>query len=238
MPSRWRIGLTLPGLRAYDARSFHGLVAGWMESHRSAADHRASVKWWSCSPLAEIDDDRFAVEIGILDDAEQSAFLDRMAIVAARPVRLGRVEGCVEPPAQLADADWESLATSARPVRRFELAFTSPTGFRSGRHTDLLPTPQRVFGHYRRIWHAFAPFEPHAAFETLRFHVPHLDLRTVDVPLAHERFSGVVGRMTIETESAHAGLCALALLAPFSGTGSRSTWGMGVTELRALCGDR
>lgn len=233
MPSRWLIELELSDLQEYSARDFYGLVAGWLDGHRTTGEHRAARKPWSCSPLRDHGNGLLSIEIGVLADVDEAALVERLRDASARPIRIGSHYGQARSPRLLGRACWPDLSAAARPVRAFTFQFETPTGFRRGKQPDVLPTPQRIFGHYRRVWREFASIpEPDARFTDFSFTVTQLTLESVVVPLGRDTFTGVVGTLTITIDRPAPGLHALARLAPFSGTGARTTHGMGVTSVQ------
>jgi CRISPR/Cas system endoribonuclease Cas6 (RAMP superfamily) len=137
----------------------------------------------------------------------------------------------------LFSAPWSELAEEAGPARTFRFEFVTPTAFRSGAATIPLPLPTLVFGHFRSRWNVFAPedLRPHAPLGDMNLLLSHVDIATPGI-LRFKRAThvGFVGRCTIEArgcpEALRRSLDTLASIAPFSGTGAGTTFGMGVTH--------
>jgi len=137
------------------------------------------------------------------------------------------------------------------------LSFDTPTCFRSGRLSHILPEPTRVFGHYLKQWNTFAPPHLHMDEAILTWVTQHIGISNLRLHSDVFRFAdsdpttpsgsarvqiGFIGQVTYHVinhkaaaETSHASLImwnCLANFAPFCGTGARTPQGMGQTRLR------
>lgn len=233
MPSTWRVPIT--GVRPGDvtARGLHAVVSSWLDGSDDAK-HRAGRKPWTCSPLFA-DKKELAVEIGLIDD--------RLAAVLASSAAKGTTIhfgplGAVVPddPRPVAGMSWTQMIDGAVPRRSWRFRFVTPTAFRSGNVDQTMPQPGSVIGHYRRVWNEFAPDrdEANVDLKQAKLSVASLDGRTVEFMGRFGRRAGFVGEIEIQSssndEALRTRIDAVMAVAPFSGTGTDTTAGMGVTR--------
>jgi CRISPR-associated endoribonuclease Cas6 len=127
--------------------------------------------------------------------------------------------------------------------RNFDLSFITPTGFRQKGHHLPLPVPRNIFHSYLRRWNDFAPeaFDQDAFLNWIDEIVFISDLEIVTVH-ANVAKSGTVTGFTGFVEFAvdrkvqnnpefERLLYALVRLAPYCGTGHKTTFGLGQTRL-------
>lgn len=134
-------------------------------------------------------------------------------------------------------ATYASLLTAARPLRRLALQFRSPTGFRSRRHTSLIPPPRLCLEGYLRKWNSFAgvalPEEPLLEYASERVKVVSAELRPATLQLGKFSEKGVMGKVVWEAETQPPALLrlvnALVNYAFYCGTGAKTAQGMGQT---------
>jgi CRISPR-associated endoribonuclease Cas6 len=133
---------------------------------------------------------------------------------------------------------YTDLLESALPKRQITLEFPSPTAFRSsGKRNMLYPDPCLVFGSYLRKWQEFAPHKMNEAlsryFSSILLVRYRLHTRILDFSSYQE--VGFEGKCTFELgdsmpEEAVLSTNALADFAFYSGTGAKTTMGMGQTR--------
>jgi hypothetical protein len=255
MPSRYLIVVELDRPDRVQAEHVHALMSECLERRLPTAGqfgHRANVKGYSISPPCAWDDHATGFEVGIVHDPFEPVLLDALAQM---PVHLGdqdcRVRQMEQGPARLMRrAPWTQLLADAIPRRDFRFEFVTPTVFRRGSSSvdgrrrgqvnTPLPIPKLVLGHYLETWLACDPGGLLAEF----------DLDAIDPFLSWVELSscwyrmtgdrkppdqlGFVGRATLSlhrtSAMVHRALDALASLSFYSGTGSGTPWGMGVTR--------
>ena len=156
-----------------------------------------------------------------------------------RPLRLGHQPLRVAEVRGAAGPSWADL-TRARPIRRLEVEFLSPTTFRQGPGHLPLPVPYNVFAWPWRVWQAYAPPAalPEEWLEWCRQDVFVTAVSIETVPMAitpNDTLVGFVGRARFETNrGTREQLClwhALGQLATYTGVGHKTTMGMGAVGL-------
>lgn len=189
-------------------------------------------------------DMRLALALGKAISAAQYLSLD----IAAHPARLLDCEiheqtsfaSLLDPPRARSHAQ---LSQTIQWVR-----FTTPTVFSWGRGVDgrhrygLLPTPEHVVGSWLRAWNAGGgpplPFESADDWlrERIRIHTVR-SLRTAQAHTGKTPITGFIGEVAFEWCGAipggHRALRSLAAFARFCGTGSKTAYGLGQTEIGA-----
>jgi CRISPR-associated endoribonuclease Cas6 len=121
---------------------------------------------------------------------------------------------------------------------RISLEFTSPTTVRQGDVNLLFPLPVSVFGGYLRRWQAFSPVALEADdlldFVAKAVVAERYELATRIVSYGEHQFNGCVGvcqyRVLSRDEDQIRVLNTLADFALFSGTGQKTTQGLGQTR--------
>ncbi len=162
-----------------------------------------------------------AFEVGLLDDELEERLVTEIGRRQRLP--LGHQAAFVAGPLEtMSRASWGELARRAVARREYRFEFVTATTFRSNQMSVPLPLPKSIFGHYRSRWNAFAPPE-------LR-----LDIATSRYPASRRELIGFTGHVTLSVRAAgreaHSALDALAAIADYAGTGSRTPQGMGVTR--------
>lgn len=237
MPERWRVVIDHPDPAGVERAHLHALVARWLDE-----DHWASPKPYCLVPLYEWVDGLSAFEVGGLIPEVGPALAAGVAAFHEQGGRLGQ-QRCraVDREAELvASATWEQLWEEARSRRTIRLRFETPTTFRAGRVSQPLPLASSVVRSWSSRWarHASPALAAEVPLDASRLAiaVDKLDGRTVEVqtpgrPLI--AFVGEVGYRNHERgetgRSVGRRLDALACVAEFSGTGSSTTAGLGVT---------
>lgn len=134
---------------------------------------------------------------------------------------------------------YAQIASSAEPTKQLHMRFTSPTIVRHRQHAIQEISPQHLFNSYARRWNTFAPPDL-AAIEldegTLNANVRLLrrDLTRTSTHASRFGESGFVGEIVLAvggSEAFRRHLHILALYAEYAGTGSRTAFGMGETQL-------
>ncbi|EFH90015.1 CRISPR-associated endoribonuclease Cas6 [Ktedonobacter racemifer] len=168
---------------------------------------------------------------------------------------ISRILSSTEP--EQAQQSWAGHTTfqdlhALEPARkRYPFEFASPTAFSKGQRPwgkmlTLLPEPSTVFESLARQWETFAPAGLHLSDEGLTARqfeawcmenivVQHYDLQTCYVPAGNFGHTGFLGEITYEVKGNPGSpearwLTTLARFAFYSGTGSKTTMGMGQTR--------
>jgi CRISPR/Cas system endoribonuclease Cas6 (RAMP superfamily) len=128
------------------------------------------------------------------------------------------------------------MVEDAEPRTSWRLMFVTPTAFRSGNTDQVMPQTGSVIGHYRRVWSEFAPDrdESNVDLSAAMLSIASLKGETVEMMGRFRRRFGFVGEIEIKSDSSdkrlRSRIDALIAVAPFSGTGTDTTAGMGVTR--------
>ncbi len=230
MPSRWFV--TLSGIAPEQVRleALHAACTRWLDDGREG--HQAQVKAYSLSPLRPLGA-HVVLEVGLLT-AEMEERL-WAAVVPGRPVRFDQQRGRVASvPEMVESVPWEVLA-EATSARSWTLRFATPTTFRRGNRFSPWPAPGSVLHGLADKWEVCSGGEP---VRVARTHVDHVwvtDVEGASQAFEHNRLtvSGFVGRIRYECDDETTARNAdrLLRLAAFSGTGTYTTRGFGVTRL-------
>jgi CRISPR-associated endoribonuclease Cas6 len=136
---------------------------------------------------------------------------------------------------------YQALATEPIAGNSFSLTFTSPTSFRRKGHHLPLPWPRNVFHSYLRRWNLFSGQEvPQDAFlDWIEEHViiQRHQLQSVKVAAGKRGsvtgFTGAIAyaldRQAQDNPDFHRLFFTLGRLAPYCGTGHKTTFGLGQT---------
>ncbi len=233
MPSRWRVGVKGVDARRVTPRGLHAIVSTWLDGPDVEA-HQRSRKPWSLSPPFDTDDGAWAFDVGVLDDALAADLAAGAAV--GTPLRFGEAWGESLGCELLGGSSWSDLVERARARRRWTLRFVSPMAFRHRQRYQPLPVPRSVFGHYLACVRSHGPDGVLADLDLAAAHleVAHLEGRTASVFTRFGHGVGFVGTVTFEcgvrSMEVRRSLDFLASVAPYSGTGTHTTAGMGVTE--------
>jgi CRISPR-associated endoribonuclease Cas6 len=137
-------------------------------------------------------------------------------------------------------AIWERAAEESGAV---SISFLSPTSFRRKGHHFPLPVPANLFHSYLRRWNDFSgmPIEQEAFLDWVEEQVIIQQVRLESVKVAAGKrgtvtgFTGAVslglGSRSAENSEFRQLFYALVLLAPYCGTGHKTTFGLGQTQL-------
>lgn len=234
MPSRWLVEFTKLDPTSVELAHVHAAISRWFDA--TEGEHVFDLKPYSLSPLRPYGSG-CAVEVGALtDDAAQ-----RLRRAAAPGVRVrfgGQTVAVTRAPTPMAHATWEDLAVQTT-QRAWVLRFETPASFRQGGRTSPWPAPSSVLRGLALRWERFGgldhpPLTPRAVAAVW---VSDLDGASEVVPIGRgERrvhFSGFVGRIRYECDDDDAAALVgpLLALAPYAGTGSATSKGLGVTRL-------
>ncbi|MCD5401279.1 CRISPR-associated endoribonuclease Cas6 [candidate division NPL-UPA2 bacterium] len=133
---------------------------------------------------------------------------------------------------------FNDLLQRATPQTKIALEFLSPVTFRSAKGRNiLLPLPELVFGSYLEKWNAFSPLKIDLSRQILgeKMTLSKYHLKTKVLEFKTHREIGFEGRCTFEAEDEEGEeelkkINALADFAFYSGTGAKTTMGMGQTR--------
>lgn len=130
---------------------------------------------------------------------------------------------------------------NSRPPAHWRLRFATPTTFHGSPGHLPFPLPASLIGSWLRRWQAYAPLAmPDEFADLLRAHlvVSAYQLKTIPVREGKRLTVGCVGSMSIRALKLHpamrAALDLLAHYAFYTGSGHRTTQGMGVTGLKHI----
>lgn len=250
------------GFSMEPVRSLHGalhqVLMGW-DPALAGRVHESRVMPLTLSPLVVAASGRplrtglraggrVWARIGVLEAETLTALFGALAMLwrTGRPLPLGGTPFAVEavtavgPPGMLRPATSYTDLAAAEPVTDLVLRFTTPTTFRQEGDHFLHPAPRLVFGSYLRRWRAFSPVPlaevSLSAFEE-RIVVVERELTTsaVDLGVArHPGFTGWAQYHVTGDDSFRRGVATLAAYASYCGTGARTPYGMGQTEVQRL----
>ncbi len=239
MPSRWLV--PLPGLDPLRVQPhfIHGAFTSWFD--RNGPEHASGAKPYSVSLLTQDRLGRPAVELALLTDDAQLRFAD-----AARPgrtVRLGNQVRAIAKPQLVQHESWADLACHSS-AESWELTFATPVTFRAGNRSSPLPDPRTMLVGLMQSWRAWSPIE--MAPMTVPPWVSDIALAS---QICRLRVAGGPGRQRDITVSASTGTIVLRSdsvadesdsylrLAAYTGIGSFTRRGLGVTRVRCLVGE-
>lgn len=243
MPARWFV--PIEGLDPTRVRShhLHAAVSRWFDQDR--AEHDANEKPYAVSPVADDLARHGSVGIEVTTLTERAEAQLMKATSPGSEIRVGNQIRRVAPIRLMQASSWHELA-SAPPSAQWDLRFETPVTFRSGNRSTPLPTPATVLGGLGRVWERWSPL-PLADLQdaaqsawvsdvSLRSTVVRMPVPGKDGTLRHVVVSGALGSLTIRCDAPHHCRTAGALLglAAYSGTGSMTLRGLGVTRVAAL----
>lgn len=223
MPSRWQVSLIGPVGVDVPVEAPHAVVSGWLDTR-----HDAPRKPYSIAPPFT-DGGETVLGVGLLDDALAIRLTD-----GARPgsaVRLGRHHYRVAgPPQRTASMTWDDFGRLS-PCRAWDVQFRSPTTFRRGGRSAPWPAPESVLTSIA----SRVPLPVDRPAELARHvWVSDLDGSSDVLTIKQHLVSGFVGRVRYECDGPDpiaAQVDRLFRLAPFSGAGSHTAYGLGVVTL-------
>lgn len=238
MPARIRIAIEHPKPETVVGTHLHALVSKWIDN-----DHKATKKPFSIVPLHEGPTGKPTFEIGVLADELLPTIESALANFAQTGGRLAR-DRCelAAKPEMVAYHSWADMWERANSHPTIKVSFETPVTFRVGQLANPVPLPSSVFRSWLRRWRDFAPSDlarlvevnaadeqvliSHLAGETVKAKTPRRSITGfVGVVHFHNFTSGVDGTVLSKQ------LNALAAIAPFGGTGTSTTSGLGVTVL-------
>lgn len=227
MPSRWAVPLTgdAQAMQRHEAR--HAVISRWLDHTRE--DHDRQYKDWSLGSMR-------ATPAGA---AMEIATLTPTAAIRlhahASPGQTLRLDGATHhvtaAPVLLETTSWEELAAACRD-RVWTLRFHTPATFRQKQRTSPLPKPESLLQGLADQWTHWTG-RPVDVGSFREVWVSDLDLSSQVLRLRGQTYSGATGTVTFRANSAQAQtqVGPLFRLAPFTGVGSKTTWGLGHTSL-------
>lgn len=241
VPSRWWVPIQGIDPSRVALWQVHGAVSTWFD--HSDAEHRSDIKPYSVSPLSA---DRAArkhdsnlqhslgIEIGVLTlEAHQRLMAET---TPDKPIRLGSQFGSVGQPHLIQWDDWVTLAEPTG-ASQWELEFVTPTTFRTRDRSSPLPTPSTVLRRPSESWSRWSGLQPRRLPRECAeaVWVSDIDGRSHALDLGRLKVSGFVGRVTLRCDQPEiaALIDPLLRLAAYSGVGSGTTKGLGVTRVAA-----
>lgn len=255
VPARYQIGLQIDDPDRVTSNGIHAVVTRWLDNdesnprHRnnskrvprpvtaerpeSGPDHHDTDKPYSVTPLFSTPEATHVFEVGILVEE----ITERLLLGAARgAVRFGNLSvGAAQRSVSLvATQEWDALSEAA-PTSRWTFEFVEPVAFRQRKRYLPLPEPGSVFGHLRKAWNLWAPSTMDLDFKEVGLVKLSQTGKVETRRIRDETAVGFVGQVTYAARSPEPEhlrkLTALAHLAEFSGVGSRTTYGLGVTRV-------
>ena len=240
MPSRFFVPIV--GLDPERVRpdQVHAACTAWFD--RSTVEHIANDKPYAVSPLTGDSRGQVGVEVATLTPEAAERLAQKVAPGAT--VRLGNQTRPLGRPHLMHSETWAELVTHNDDCR-WRLSFETPVTFRSGDRASPLPQPRTILQGLSRAWQTWSdtPLPPIDDLLTAVW-VSDLDLHSTTVPLRVNRrdggrqevlLSGSLGTLVLRcddsTRAAAVGL--LMRLAAYTGVGSMTLKGLGVTRVRA-----
>lgn len=242
MPSRWWVPIQGIDPTRVALEQVHGAVSAWFD--HSDAEHRTDTKPYSVSPLSADPADRehhpgpqppLGIEIGVLTLEAHRRLM--AATTQGMPIRLGSQFGSVGRPHLIQWDDWVTLAEPTG-ASQWELEFVTPTTFRTRDRSSPLPTPSTVLRRPAEVWSLWSGMPPRRLPRECAeaVWVSDIDGRSHALTLGRLRVSGFVGWLTLRCDEPEiaALIDPLLRLAAYSGVGSGTTKGLGVTRVAAI----
>lgn len=241
MPARWFIPLGQVDPQRVRSHYLHAAVTRWFD-HDPAA-HAAMDKPYAVSPLTGDPagpDGAVGIEVGTHTDSAQASLMHSTQPGAT--IRLGNQIRHVGRPRLIHRASWAQLIADPAPAQ-WTLQFETPVTFRTGNRSTPLPDTGTILSGLARLWQRWSPIPlEEAAAMTQAAWVSDLDLRSVVVrmPMTGKDgkvrelvTSGSLGTLTLRCDEPRLqpALAALSGLAAYSGVGSMTLRGLGVTRV-------
>lgn len=240
MPSRFFV--PVPGLDPHRARVefVHAAFSRWFD--QSHAEHTANDKPYAISPASRDDTGHVGVEVATLTVASAARFAE--AAQAGASVRIGNQIRTIGTPRLMWQASWADLATRTADCR-WDLDFVTPVTFRSGDRSSPLPHPRTILTGLERAWQAWSDTPLPALGEGAgAVWASDLELSSRVLPMVIGRpdgsrreltVSGSLGRLTLRCDDPSVASVAgpLLHLASYTGVGSMTLKGLGVTRVRS-----
>jgi len=242
VPSRWWV--PLPGVKPEYVKlhHLHAAISAWFD--RTGAEHRSVTKPYALSPLSG-EPGRIGIEVATL--TEEATRRLHEVTKQGRRIRLGNQIRHLDGARLLDSASWEELSGRTRDTT-WRLEFATPTTFRAGDRSSPLPHPVTILRTLGRAWDAWSP-QPRARPEPqwTPLWVSDLDLQshvleiTTQARTTAEKLtvtvSGCTGSLTLRCDEPTVAAAAGPLLglAAYSGVGSMTRKGLGVTRVTTSC---
>jgi len=235
MPSVWAIDLVGPEPVGVRPEYLHAVASSFVDG---PGGHHAARKAFTVRPLETLGSGRYRFAIGLLDDVRTPEIIARTDD-AGPTIRFGSsIYERVGSTTLVSSAPWSAMAATAQPIDRVRFAFLSPTFFRRGDVSHVLPAPSVVFGHLRRRWRDHVGLAPECVVDDREIHTTTIDLQTVSFTLRSRPAVGVIGEVEYDVgdldEVERAAIDAFARLAPYAGCGASTTYGCGAVD-RVRC---
>ncbi len=240
MPTRWFLPIHGLDPRRVPLDFAHAAFTGWFDL--THAEHTANDKPYAVSPITSDGHGGVGVEIATLTEVAEQRFVARAEPKAV--VRLGNQTRPVGRPRVMLRESWSELARH-HDDSRWELNFLTPATFRSGDRSSPLPQPRTIVQRLARSWRAWSDSAIPPIDEVLAsLWVCDLDLHSTTIPLRISRrdgarqdvtLSGALGTLVLRCDepATAAAVGPLVRLAAFTGVGSMTAKGLGVTRVRA-----
>lgn len=256
MPRAVVLELTGGELPLYPGRYAHGLFFSLLETlnpQLASRLHGARRKPFTLAPL-EARGGTMPLRLTFLDDELFEGFLQALLqrapeglVLGDTPFRLVRVLASPEVHPLAGTTSWKELA-AATPRDRVVLQFLTPTVFVTSKPGDRtrytpLPDPRLIVLSLLEKWQAHSPFPYNPKEEAALKTIFDLDLelegfhrlRYHRIQAGKAFFPGFMGevrlRLWAEAMEVRQALARLSALAPYSGVGAKTTFGMGVALL-------
>ena len=195
--------------------------------------------------LAVSPENTLALHLTFLDSAVFSHFMDGAMRWGDKTIEIAgvhfQVEEVVTNPREdmhVSFTSFQGLLGAADTSRQIDLEFITPTVFRSGgKRNNIFPEPTLVFGSYLNKWQALSSVrmegELNSHFDKINITRYRLESKIWDFGSYQEAGFAGICRFEIDksvNEDKVVMLNALANFAQFSGTGAKTTMGMGQTR--------
>lgn len=241
MPSRWWVplrGLLTPEV---SVTHVHAAFSRWFD--QSGPEHHFGDKPYAISPMSE-HRGQPGLEIATLTEQAE----ERLHSHAQRgaKVKLGRLAAYVGTLSLVQRDTWADLATH-NGATQWRLEFVTPVTFRSGDRSSPAPHAATILEGLRRVWQAWSDTPlPEPAGAHAHGWISDLDLRSeiLTFPVSSRTrrrpttvtVSAATGQIVIRPTQPDAApaVGALLRLAAYSGVGSMTRKGLGVTRVSAL----
>jgi hypothetical protein len=226
---RWLLTLDMPTCVSASPSHFHAIVSDWVD-----VNHHAERKAFSLGPISSKDG---TIEVEIRTFSTRAADSIQESFTNAQFIRVGSNRANDSSLALIESASFVDLVDRSKADAMIDVRFVTPTVFRTGSKTSVLPGATQVFAHARRVWSEWAPRDlaPHLEFGTLSILTPFLEGTTTRWDLGRRHWSGFVGRAQYDLSLLDARdvrvLNVMGSLLDFVGVGSNTTWGMGVVSV-------
>jgi len=226
---RWLLTLDMPTHEKASPSHLHAVVSNWVDD-----DHHAERKAFSLGPISS-DDGTIEVEIRTFSTRAADSMQD--SFTNAQFIRVGSDRANDASLALIESASFVDLVDRSKPDAMIGVQFLTPTVFRTGSKTSVIPGATQVFAHARRVWSEWAPREltPNLEIGTLSILTPFLEGTTSKWDLGRRHWNGFVGRAQYDLSLLDARdvrvLNVMGSLLDFVGVGANTTWGMGVVSV-------